>query len=144
MATSGLTTREIAALTQVPVGVIRRLLQGRAGRPTRRIDPVSARRLYAVTPLDASLARSRLVAAGPARAQVLVLTDLGRSVGWLARITGMPAADIGRLAAGELADCPQIVELRLTAALAELDVCSARETDEPVGTPPGQALISAA
>lgn len=144
MATSGLTTREIAALTHVPVGVIRRLLQGRAGRPVRRIDPVSARRLYAVTPLDASLARSRLVAAGPARAQVLILTDLGRTVGWLARVTGLAAADVRRLAAGELASCPQIVELRLTAAVVELDARSVPDADEPVSTSPSPDLISAA
>ncbi len=121
MSASGLSAREVAALTRVSVRLIRRLVGGREGRPVRRIDPLSARRLYGVTLLDATMVRSQVVPAGPARATVLILTDRGRSTSSLGRLTGLTPADILRLADGSLTTVCQIVELRLSAALIELD-----------------------
>jgi len=66
MSASGLSARELAALSRVSVRLIRRLVHGRDGRPVRRIDPLSARRLFGVTALDATLVRSRVVPAGSA------------------------------------------------------------------------------
>lgn len=143
MSTSGLTMHELAALTQVSAGVIRRLLHGRAGRVSRRIDALSARRLFAVTPLEASLVRSQQVAAGRARARLLILMDLGRTPASLARLTGLAVADVTRLAAGRLTTCAQLVELRLSAALAELDATGA-EADDAATTSSTAELVDAA
>jgi hypothetical protein len=143
MSSSGLTVHEIAALTQVSVGVLRRLLHGRAGRPSRRIDPLSASRLFAVTPLDASLARSQQVAAGRARARLLILMDLGRTPAVIAQLTGLAPADVSRLAAGRLTTCPQLVELRLTAALAGLDVTVPDADDTSFPSAPAESVEAA-
>jgi hypothetical protein len=121
MSASGLSARELAALSRVSVRMIRRLVDGRDGRPVRRIDPLSARRLFGVTTLEARLVRSRLVPAGCARATVLILRERGRSVASLVRLTGLSSADLAGLTEGSLATVRQIVELRLTAALIELD-----------------------
>lgn len=129
MSASGLSVRELAALSRVSVRLIRRLIRGRDGRPVRRIDPLSAHRLFGVTLLEARLVRSRLVPAGCARATVLILRERGRSVGSLARLTGLSSGDLGRLADGSLATVCQIVELRLTAALIELDGSVDQVTD---------------
>jgi hypothetical protein len=121
MATSGLTIGELAALTDVSARLLRRLLHGRAGRPARRIDPISAGRLFSVTPLHASLARSHRVPGKRARANALLLLHRGRTAAALAQLTGLSTTDVVRLAAGDLDPCPQIVDLRLTAALREFD-----------------------
>ncbi len=117
MAASGLSAQELAALTRVSVRLIRRLIGGRDGRPMRRIDPLSAHRLIAVTTLDASLVRSRVVPAGRARATTLLLQEGGRHVSSLARLTGLSSTDVLRLADGTLSMVPQLVDLRLGAAL---------------------------
>jgi hypothetical protein len=129
MSASGLSARELAALSHVSVRLIRRLVHGRDGRPVRRIDPLSARRLFGVTALDATLVRSRVVPAGCARATVLLLLTRGRSVGSLARLTGLTSVDLSRLVDGNLTTVCQIVELRLTAALIELDGSADRVAD---------------
>ena len=121
MATSGLTARELAALARVSARLVGRLVGGRDGRPMRRIDPLSAGRLLAVSGLDADLARSRQVPAEHTRALLLTLYSRGRSVASLARLTGLSAGEIGLLAAGRTALCFQIVEIRLLAALADSD-----------------------
>lgn len=121
MSTSGLTTRELAALTRVSARLVSRLVVGRSGRPMRRIDPDSAGRLLAVTALDADLVRTRQVPAEFTRALLLTLHSRGRSVPSLARLTGLTTVDVNGLAAGRSAQCPQMVELRLIAALAESD-----------------------
>ncbi len=120
-ASSGLTPRELAALARVSVRLIQRLVNGRDGRPMRRIDPISAGRLLALTPLEAGLVRSRLVPAERSRSVLLTLRSRGRSVASLARLTGTTATEVEGLAAGRLPRCAQLVELRLIAALAESD-----------------------
>ena len=135
MTTSGLTERELAALCRVSARLVRRLVVGRAGRPMRRIDPLSAGRLLAVSALEASVVRVRQVSADNSRALLLTLYSRGRSALSLARITGLSTTEVGRLAAGRVELCPQLVELRLLAALAESDARVAALDDPAVDDP---------
>lgn len=121
LSSSGLSTREFAALSRVSVRLIRRLISGREGRPMRRIDPLSAHRLLAVTALDASLVRARRVPASGARAHALILRQQGRSLTSLARLTGLGPAQLALLLDDRLSLVPQLCELRLAAAVTDLE-----------------------
>jgi hypothetical protein len=147
MTTSGLTERELAALCRVSARLVRRLVVGRAGRPMRRIDPLSAGRLLAVSALEAGVVRTRQVPADNSRALLLTLFGRGRSAASLSRITGLAGGEVGELAAGRTELCPQLVELRLLAALAESDAAvaalhrSARHRPAPLESAPHEAAL---
>jgi transcriptional regulator with XRE-family HTH domain len=140
---SGLTARELAVLLDVSFPLLRRLLGG-AGRPLRRIDPISAGRLLAVTPRDARCARTRTVPAERAVEAVWSWLQRGRELAELAGLTGADVTQLDQLARGGRAVVPQRLDLRLRAAERALDglplsrsrITTTTRVVAPVGTEP--------
>jgi len=135
MAASGLSSAELAELTGVSLGAVRHLVYGRSGRPARRICPQTARRLFLVTALEASLVRTRLVPSGRTRALLEQLVAAGWSVQQLSAATGLRRASVEALLEGREPSCPQLVALRVAATV------TAAVLPE---LPPSEPLFSAA
>lgn len=116
MAAGGLTSAELAVLAGVSLRAVRHLVYGRTGRPARRISPHTARRLFLLTPLEASLVRSRLVPAARTRTFLGQLFAAGWQLPQLAAASRLPPVVVEGLLTGRLRSCTQLVALRVAAA----------------------------
>ena len=105
----------VAALTGIPTRAARHLLNGRGGRPVRRISPDTARRLLRVTSADARWAGQRLVPAPATAARLNDLLAAGHSLDELAVEVHIAAAELLALAEGRRDACTPLVEARLAA-----------------------------
>ena len=111
MAVGSLDVVEVSVVLGLPTHAVRHLLDGRAGRPTRRISPWTARRLLLVRVADVRHLRWTLT---PAAAASLALSRL-RARGWsdddVAAAVGFGVAELDLLQAD--ARCCRLLSVRL-------------------------------
>jgi len=120
MAAGDLTAEEVALLAGLPPRFARSLLQGRRGRPLRRISPEQASRLLRLNPDDLTRVTRRRVVAALVVRPVRQLEAAGWAQDEIAGRLGLSCADLSDLLVGRLGACPQIVAVRAAAAAALL------------------------
>lgn len=115
MAVGDLTPTEVATLAGVPPRLAVSLLNGRAGRPVRKISPAAARSLLQVSAADARELRRRQVPAAESRLRLLRLQERGAGLGELAQGLGVSTDELRTLAAAGTGWCGALLALRLVA-----------------------------
>jgi plasmid maintenance system antidote protein VapI len=100
MAASRLPVDAVAHLARISPRTARALLQGRDGRPVRKVSPDTARRLLRVTVRDAKVLSLRRVCAEATRARVTSLVLSGLSLSELAAATAVPEAALREILDG--------------------------------------------
>jgi plasmid maintenance system antidote protein VapI len=125
MAVGGLSSGTVAQLAGISPRLAVSLLQGRAGRPLRRISPETARRLLRVTAAEARAVRGRSVPARATTGLLGQLWDAGWSDSELAQLLGLPLGAVVALRDGSTVVCTQLTALRAAAA-AELQLSLTR------------------
>jgi len=128
MAVGDMSSSMVAVLAGVSPGAAHRLLNGRRGRAMRRISPVTAAKLFQVTPQLTRNARRHPVPAGDTAVRLRRLRTAGWSDGELADAVGLPLSSLLILVGGAEATCSLWTALRVTA--------------EEVALPPGCARAS--
>ena len=134
MAAGAMSSDMVAVLAGISPALARRLLTGRGGRALRRISPLTAAKLYQVTPQLVRSARRRPVPAGDAVARLQRLRAAGRTDGELAELVGLSSLALAELLTGRSSRCSQWVALRL----------AAEELRQPARYAPGTAAGRAA
>ncbi len=115
MASGSLTVEDVAAVAGISARVANRLLQGRDGRPLRRISPDTARRLIQISDQHVQALRRIMVPAAPARLQLRRLYRAGWDDLATAQRVCVAVPELVELATG--ADtCSLLLTVRLTAA----------------------------
>jgi hypothetical protein len=115
MASGSLTVDDVAAVAGISVRLADRLLNGRDGRPVRRISPDTARRLIQVSGEHVQALRRIMVPAAPARLQLRRLHRAGLENLVIAERVRIAVPELVELASG--ADtCSLLLTVRLTAA----------------------------
>ena len=121
MAVGDISVEVVAALAGISARAARHLLNGRGGRPVRRISPDTARRLLRVTSADARWAGQRLVPAPATAARLKDLLAAGHSLDELAGEVRVAADELFALAEGRRDACTPLVAARLAALHAAVD-----------------------
>ena len=116
MATGSLTATEIATLAGVSSRLATALVEGRGGRPVRRISRECASALLLVSPGHARELRSRQVPAAESRVRLRSLLREGFSVAELADQLGVTAPALQSLLDGSARWCSGLLAVRLVAA----------------------------
>lgn len=111
MAVGSLDVVEVAVVLGLPTGSVRHLLEGRAGRPLRRISPWTARRLLLVRPADVRHLRWALTPADAARGALGRLRESGWSLEDVASAVGSGVDELTLLAAAPR--CSRLLGVRL-------------------------------
>jgi len=111
MSAGRLDTTEVALVLGLPTRAVQHLLEGRAGRATRRISPCTARRLLLVGADDVRGLRWSLTPAGAARLALDRLRRDGWSDAGLARAMGAGLDELGALEGAER--CSRLLAVRL-------------------------------
>ncbi len=120
MAVGDLSVEVVAQLAGIGPRVARHLLHGRAGRPVRRINAHTARRLLQVTSADARAAGRRLVHARVTAARLRDLLGAGHALVELADQVGVDAGQLRELVDGRRNVCSQLLAARVGALDAAL------------------------
>lgn len=115
MACGSLSVDDVAAIAGISARLANRLLDGRDGRPLRRISPDSARRLMQISDRQVRALRRITVPAAPARLQLRRLQRAGWDNLLIAERVGVAAPELVDLAAGA-ETCSLLLTVRLTAA----------------------------
>jgi plasmid maintenance system antidote protein VapI len=115
MAVGALSEAALAVLVGVSARAVHHLVHGRRGRQVRKISPQIARRLFSLTPLEASIVRIRLVPADRACFHLVQLREAGWSIQRLADAMGITLDAAVALVDGRTAHCTQLVALRAAA-----------------------------
>lgn len=116
MADGRLTATEVAVLVDVPARALTALLEGRRGRPVRRISPATARALLQLDPTSARNLRTHQVPAAESRLRLQRLLRHGDGIPALAERLGLSSVQLAELADEETAWCSALVALRLLTA----------------------------
>jgi len=121
MAVADLSPAAVAVLVGISPSLAHRLLHGRGGRPVRRVNPDTARRLLRVTSADARAVRRRVVSARPTVHHLHQLRRAGWSDGELSQLLGIGPQVLASLLndVGEQS-CTQLVALRAAAEVSLL------------------------
>lgn len=120
MAAGDLSSGAAAAMVGISPRLAHRLVHGRGGRPLRRIDPHTARKLLRVTTADARAARRLTVAAEPTVQHLSALLRAGWSQVDLTRLLGVEVRELEALLSGSSRSCTQLVALRASAEAGRL------------------------
>ena len=126
MASGSLTVDDVAAIAGISARLADRLLNGRDGRPLRRISPDTARRLIQISDQQVRALRRIMVPASPARLQLRRLHRAGLGDFAIAERVRVAVPELVDLAAGT-DTCSLLLTVRLTAAARAED--SARYRD---------------
>ena len=113
MAVGDLTVGEVATLTGVPPRLATSLVEGRHGRPVRRISPDAARALLRVSAADARAVRTRQVPAAEFRVRLRRLRRRGWPLDQLAARLGVTTDVLADLAADTTSWCSALLAVRL-------------------------------
>jgi hypothetical protein len=116
MASGSLSLDDVAAVAGISARLADRLLNGRNGRPLRRISPETARRLIQVSDQHVQALRRIMVPAAPARLQLRRLHRAGWDDYAIAARVRVPVPELVELAAGA-ETCALLLTVRLTAAV---------------------------
>lgn len=111
MSVGRLDTTEVALVLGLPTRAVQHLLEGRAGRATRRISPCTARRLLLVGAVDVRGLRWSLTPADAARLALHRLRGEGWSDAGLARAIGAGLEELASLEGTER--CSRLLAVRL-------------------------------
>ena len=111
MAVGSLEVPEIAVVLGLSTPAVRHLLEGRRGRPTRRISPQTARRLLLVRPDDVRGLRWCLAPADPALRSLRRLRAEGWSADEVALAVGSGLDELAAL--GSVSHCNRLLAVRL-------------------------------
>lgn len=111
MSVGSLDLVEVAVVVGLPTRAVRHLLEGRAGRPPRRISPHTARCLLRVRPDDVRELRSCLAPTRTARASLGRLRASGWSDGEVTAAVGFAVEELG--AVEHRAHCNRLLAVRL-------------------------------
>jgi hypothetical protein len=117
---SGLSASTTAVLAGISPGLAHLLLHGRRGRPLRRINPDSARKLLRVTAADARAVRLRNVPAQATAHHLRRLVGAGWSDGELAELLRLPPARVRSLIIDGSGSCTQLTALQAAAEVSLL------------------------
>ena len=115
MASGSLTVNDVAAVAGISARLADRLLNGRDGRPLRRISPDTARRLIQVSDQQVKALRRIMVPAAPARLQLRRLHRAGLEEPAIAERVRVAVPELVELASGA-ETCSLLLTVRLTAA----------------------------
>jgi hypothetical protein len=121
MAVGDLSIEVVAALTGINPRAAAHLLDGRAGRPVRRISADVGRRLLQLTSFDARTVRWRLVPARMTRARLRELVAEGHGIDELASRTGVDGQTLRELLDRQRDACTSLVAARVGALHAALE-----------------------
>jgi hypothetical protein len=126
MASGSLTVEDVAAVSGISIRLAKHLLEGRDGRPLRRISPDTARRLIQISDQHVQALRRIMVPSAPARLQLRRLQRAGWDDHAIAEGVRVPVPELVELASG--ADsCSMLLTVRLTAAARAEDSRRCRE-----------------
>lgn len=103
----------VAALARVQPRAVERLLTGAGERPMRRLSPVVACRLFAVTPGLLRQSRIAEVPAAPVGAALRRLRASGWSLDALAGVLRTEVTTVDDLMGGAVGACPLLLALRV-------------------------------
>jgi hypothetical protein len=133
MASGSLSVDDVAAVAGISARLADRLLNGRNGRPLRRISPDTARRLIQVSDQHVQALRRITVPAAPARLQLRRLYRAGWDDLAIAQRVRVAVPELVELAAGAEA-CSLLLTIRLTATARTTDSlrCRRRLSSLPV------------
>jgi hypothetical protein len=120
MSIGDLSVDEVAQLTGVAPRAAHALLHGRDGRPLRRINPETARRLLQVSSADARSLGRRLVPATATVSRLHQLVSAGVSLLEVAHQTRVEAGLLLDLVQGRRSECSHLVAARVGALHARL------------------------
>ena len=115
MASGSLNVEDVAAVAGISARLADRLLNGRDGRPLRRISPDTARRLIQVSDQQVKALRRIMVPAAPARLQLRRLHRAGLEEPAIAERVRVAVPELVELASGA-ETCSLLLTVRLTAA----------------------------
>lgn len=105
----------VAALAEVRPRVVRRLLTGAGERPMRRLNPVVASQLYALTPGLLRQSQIAEVPAAPVGVALQRLLGCGWSLDSLACLLRTEVSTVTDLLHGHLRVCPKLLAVRAAA-----------------------------
>ncbi len=108
----------LALHAQLPVGLVRDLLDVRPGRRVHRIAPELAEQVWSITPEAVLELRHAVVPARSARLTLRRLVAAGWTCHSLARRLHVPLGQLDALVNGLLPEVPALLDLRLAALLA--------------------------
>lgn len=118
LATTGLPWRALAVQAGVEPTLVRALLQGRGGRPMKRLHPESAQRLLTLTPDGLQRLARTHVPVGEVPSVLRALVSAGLAEQRLARWLRLPAHELEALCTGSVLYCTALTAW-LTEALAQ-------------------------
>ncbi|GAA1437459.1 hypothetical protein GCM10009616_39240 [Microlunatus lacustris] len=131
----GLSATEVAVLAGVPPRMATSLVQGRSGRPVRRISPEHARALLQVAGTDVRSLRTRQVPAVESRRRLRRLLGRYGGAAALAEELGVAASSLEELSRPGSTWCSALLALRLLTA--------SRTVTGAVEAPPGRLGVAA-